>query len=658
MRVGVFICWCGSNIKNMVDVEKVAKEAEKMPGVVFSQDVQYLCSEVGQADISKAIDKYNLDRVVIGACSPRMHEITFQRLLESKGLNPYYVEIANIREQCSWVHTDKDKATIKATELVKKAVAKSYHSIPLSSELLGVNKRALVIGGGIAGIQAALDIADAGYTVDLVEQQSSIGGRMAQFDKTFPTLDCSACILTPKMVEAATHENINLYTYSEIEDVAGYVGNFKIKIRQKAKSVKMDKCNGCGDCVAKCPKKVANEFDVGKSQRKAIYTLFPQAVPNKPVIDRENCIYYKTGKCGLCQKICPTGAIDYNDEDQIIEKEYGAIIVATGFDVKDPKDLSEYHYGNHPDVITSLELERLLNASGPTSGKVIRPSNGKTPNKIVFVQCVGSRDRNKGNPYCSKVCCLYTAKHTLLLNEKFPETESYVFNIDVRTGGKGYEEFYERARHKGAKYLRGQVSKIEPLNDENNRLLVRGYDSSLGEQVEIEADLVVLATSIEPKPDFKRISSLLSISSDQDGFFSEAHPKLRPVETQAQGIYLAGVCQGPKDIPEAVSQASAAASKAIILFNKGQVKSVPTTAIVNKDVCSGCMQCKPVCPYEAIGIDYIVERAHGKEVKRPVASINRALCQGCGACAGLCRSGAMDVGGFTSKQIMAEVDSL
>ncbi|OWZ84344.1 CoB--CoM heterodisulfide reductase iron-sulfur subunit A family protein [Natranaerobius trueperi] len=658
MRIGVFICWCGSNIKNMVDVEKVAEEVKSMPRVVYSQDVQYLCSEVGQADISKAIDEHNLDRVVIGACSPRMHETTFQKLLEGKGLNPYYVEIANIREQCSWVHSDKEKATEKALELVKKAVAKSYYSIPLSSDLLEVNKKALVVGGGIAGIQAALDIADAGYPVDLVEREPSIGGRMAQFDKTFPTLDCSACILTPKMVEAATHENINLYTYSEIEDVSGYVGNFKVKIKQKAKSVKADKCNGCGDCIEKCPKKVANEFDEGSSKRKAIYTLFPQAVPNKPVIDRDNCIYFEKGKCGVCQKICPTGAIDYEEQDEIIESEYGAIIAATGFDVKKPNDLAEYHYGNHPDVITSLDLERMLNASGPTEGKVVRPSTGNTPKKIVFIQCVGSRDRNKGNPYCSKVCCLYTAKHTLLLNEKFPGTESYVFNIDVRTAGKGYEEFYERARQKGANYLRGQVSKVEPLEDEDNRLLVRGYDSSLGEQVEIEADLVVLATSIEPKADSGDMAKLLGISSNEDGFFSEAHPKLKPVETQSQGIYLAGVCQGPKDIPETVSQASGASAKAITLFNKGQVESVPTTAVVNKDICSGCMQCKPVCPYEAISQEYVVEKVAGKQVKRPVASINRALCQGCGACAGLCRSGAMDLGGFTSRQLMAEVDIL
>jgi len=460
------------------------------------------------------------------------------------------------------------------------------------------------------------------------------------------------------MVEAATHENITLHTYSKIEGVSGYVGNFKVTIRKRATSVDMDLCNGCGDCIAKCPKKVDNEFDQGQSKRKAIYTLFPQAVPNKPVLDRENCIYFKTGKCGLCKKVCTKGAIDYEIQDEIIEKEYGAIVVATGFDLNRPYHLGEYHYGQHPDVITSLDLERMLNASGPTNGKLIRPSNGKEPKRIVFIQCVGSRDKHNGNPYCSKVCCLYTAKHTLLLNEKFPNTESYVFYIDIRTAGKNYEEFYEKAREKGANYLRGQVSKVEALGDEDNRLLVRGFDGSLGEQLEIEADLVVLATSIEAKKDAKKIGSMLGISSDGNGFYSEAHAKLRPFETQTQGVFLAGVCQGPKDIPEAVTQASGAAAKAIIMFNKGKVKSVPTTAFVNKDICSGCMQCKPVCPYEAISQDYVTEKVGGKSIQRVVASVNRALCQGCGACAGLCRSSAMDIGGFTSRQLLAEVDSI
>ncbi len=658
MRIGVFICWCGSNISSTVDVGRVAQEMGELPQVAYSNDVQYLCSEVGQSEIGRAIDEHKLDRVVIGACSPRMHEATFQQLLISKGLNPYYLEIANLREHCAWVHSNRAKATAKAIDLVKKAIAKVRHAIPLHSEQLGVNKRALVIGGGIAGIQAAIDIADAGYPVDLLEREPSIGGKMAQFDKTFPTLDCSACILTPKMVEAASHEKITLHTYSQVEDVAGYVGNFRVTIRKRATSVNPDLCNGCGLCVSKCPKRVDNEFDQGQSKRKAIYTLFPQAVPNKPVIDRDHCIYFQTGKCGLCKQVCTAGAIDYQLQDQVIEREYGAIIVATGFDLQRPTELGEYYYGQHPDVITSLELERMLNASGPTNGKLIRPSSGQQPQRVVFIQCVGSRDRNQGNPYCSKVCCMYTAKHALLLGEKFPDVESYICYIDVRTAGKNYEEFYENARLHGAKYLRGQVSKVEPLGDEGNRLLVRGFDGSLGEQIEIEADLVVLATSIQPQADAKQLGSMLGITSDRNGFYTEAHAKLKPFETQTQGVYLAGVCQGPKDIPESVTQASGAAAKAIIMFNKGQVKSVPTTAIVDQALCSGCMQCQPVCPYEAITKEFVSERVGGQTRQRAVAAVNRALCQGCGACAGLCRSGAMDIGGFTSRQLLAEVDSL
>ncbi|MBT9136128.1 MAG: Electron transport complex subunit RsxB [Firmicutes bacterium] len=658
MRIGVFVCWCGSNIKNTVDVEQVAQEIRMLPHVVYSSDVQYLCSEVGQSEIGRTIDEYKLDRVVIGACSPRMHESTFQQVMIQKGLNPYYVEIANLREHCSWVHTDKEKATQKAVDLVRMAVAKTRHAIPLYSEQLGVTKRPLVIGGGIAGIQAAIDIADAGYPVDLLERESSIGGKMAQFDKTFPTLDCSACILTPKMVEAATHQNITLYTSSEVEGVSGYVGNFNVTIRKRATSVNPELCNGCGECITKCPKKVDNEFDQGQSKRKAIYTLFPQAVPNKPVVDRENCIYFKTGKCGLCKRVCTTGAIDFEMQDIVTERAYGAIIVATGFDLNKPTHLGEYHYGQHPDVITSLDLERMLNASGPTSGKVIRPSSGQKPKRVVFIQCVGSRDKHKGNPYCSKVCCLYTAKHAILLREKFPDMESYIFYIDVRAAGKNYEEFYETARQQGAKYLRGQVSKVEAMGDAENRLLVRGFDGSLGEQVEIEADLVVLATSMEPKANAKELGRMLGISSDQNRFYTEAHAKLKPFETQTRGVYLAGVCQGPKDIPEAVTQASGAAVKAIIMFNKGQVTSVPTTAIVNQTLCSGCMQCKPVCPYAAISKEYVAERVGVQTRQRAVATVNRALCQGCGACVGLCRSGSMDIGGFTSLQLLAEVDSL
>ncbi len=655
MRIGVFICWCGTNIKKTVDVEKVAEEIKSMPRVVFSQDVQYLCSEVGQREISEAIDEYQLDRIVVGSCSPRMHEPTFQKLIEKKGLNPYFLEIANIREQCSWVHPNKQEATKKALELMKKAVAKIYYAVPLHPEPLSITKRALVVGGGIAGIQAALDIAEAGYPVDLVEKEQSIGGRMAQLDKTFPTLDCSACILTPKMVEVANHPNINLINFAEVEEVGGYVGNFQVKIRQKAKSIHYDDCTGCGICMEKCPQKVTNEFDEGTGQRKAVYTMFPQAVPNKPVIDRENCRQFQGKQCGVCQKLCPVDAVDYEQEDEILEEEYGAIVTATGFDVMKPHELSEFGYGESPDILTSIEFERLLNASGPTGGEVLRPSDGKPPHNVVFIQCVGSRDNSKGNPHCSKICCMYTTKHTVLLKEKLPQSQSYVFYIDVRTGGKDYEEFYERARRQGTTFFRGQVSRVDP---HNGKLLVRGYESSLGELIEIAADMVVLATSSQPKAEAAETARTLGLAADSIGFYSEAHPKLRPVETQAQGLFLAGACQGPKDIPEAVAQASGAASKAISLLNHDEIMSIATTAMVDQEICSGCMQCESVCPYEAITKDYITEKRNGVEYQRVVAYVNRALCQGCGACAGACKSGAMDLGGFTDRQLLAEVDSL
>ncbi|UMZ75461.1 CoB--CoM heterodisulfide reductase iron-sulfur subunit A family protein [Natranaerofaba carboxydovora] len=655
MRIGVFICWCGSNIAGTVDVESLSEKAKFLPDVYYSEDVKYMCSEIGQESIKKAIKEQKLERVVIGSCSPRMHEETFQEVLKDSGLNPYYVEIANLREQCSWVHDEGEETTQKAFELVEKAVAKIRFAKPLTTETLPVTKRALVVGGGIAGIQSALDIAEAGYEVDLVENTPSLGGRMAQLDKTFPTLDCSACILTPKMVEASSHPNIRLLTYAEIEDVSGFVGNFDIKIRQKAKSIDHDKCTGCGDCTEKCPAKIDNEFEEDKEIRKAVYTPFPQAVPNKPVIDRDNCRYFQKGKCKVCQKVCPAEAVDYEQEDEIIEERYGGVILATGFDQLKPEGWEEFGYGAHPDVITSLELERMFNSSGPTGGKVVCPSTGREPKRVVFIQCVGSRDKNKGNAYCSKVCCLYTAKHTLLLKEKLPDTESFVFYIDIRTAGKSYEEFYERARSTGAKYLKGHVSKVET---DGKELLVRSYDNSIGEQIEVEADLVVLASAIKAKGTTEGLAQMFGATGDKDGFLSEAHPKLKPVETQTAGVFLAGACQGPNDIPDTVGQAGAAASKIIGLFNRGEVESLPTTAEVDASICSGCLKCEPVCPVGAISSEQIEEKVPGGVVTRQVAGVNNALCRGCGACTAACRNGAMNLKGYTHRELLAEVDNL
>ena len=659
-KIGVFVCWCGSNIAGTVDVEAVAEALKSVPGVVYSVSYQYMCSAAGQKMITDAIHEYKLDGIVVASCSPRMHENTFRKTAEAAGLNPYMVEIANIREQCSWIHKDKEEGTKKAIVLAKTAVAKLKNDKPLQAGTSQVTKRALVIGGGIAGIQTALDVADAGYEVDIVEQRPTIGGRMAQLDKTFPTLDCSACILTPKMVEASQNEKINIISYAKVEKVSGFVGSFKATIRKKARFVDETKCTGCSLCMQKCPsKKGKDEFNMNMNNRPAIYIPFAQAIPNVAVIDPEQCIKLKTGKCGLCEKVCAAGAINYKMEDELIEREYGAIVVATGFKPIDPSPLNEYGYAENADVVTSLELERLMNAAGPTKGTLLRPSDGKHPHEIVFIQCVGSRcDENteRGKPYCSKICCMYTAKHAMLIRDKYPDTNVHVFYIDVRTPGKNFDEFYRRAVEQyGVDYIKGMVGKVAK---EGDKLMVRGSDLINNQQVEIAADLVVLATAIEPDPSARSIGTMLTASMDTNDFFTEAHAKLRPVESPTAGIFLSGVAQGPKDVPETVAQASAAASKVIGFLAKDHLVTNPCVAESNELMCNGCSQCEKVCPYGAI--TYVEKEVRGPGVRevRRVAQVNPAVCQGCGACTVTCPSGAMDLKGFSNKQIMAEVDQI
>ncbi len=658
-RIGVFVCHCGSNVAATVDVKKVVEMALQEQGVVHAEDYPYMCSEAGQSRIAEAIRDKNLNGIVVCSCSPRMHEATFRKCAEKCGLNPYLVEIANIREHCSWIHKDMQEATEKAVILMRAAVAKAHLNAPLLAGESAVTKRALVIGGGIAGIQTAIDIADAGYQVDIVEKMPSIGGRMSQLDKTFPTLDCSACILTPKMVEAASHENITIYTYSEVEKVSGFVGNFTVDIRKKARYVDMDKCTGCGICQEKCPsKKPLNEFNRGLNTRTAIYTPFAQAIPNVPVIDAQNCIKLKTGKCGICEKFCQAGAIDYTQTDKIISQQYGAIVVATGFDTIKLDRYGEYAYQESKDVITSLELERIMNAAGPTKGHLERLSDGKAPKEIVFIQCVGSRcSDDRGKPYCSKICCMYTAKHAMLIRDKYPDTNVTVFYIDVRTPGKNFDEFYRRAvEDYGVNYVKGQVGKVAPQPD--GSLLVHGVDLLENKQILKKADMVVLATAIEPNPDVRKIATMLTASIDTNNFLTEAHPKLRPVESPTAGVFLSGVCQGPKDIPETVAQAGAAAVKVIGLLAKDTLKTNPCTAKADELRCNGCSQCANVCPYGAISYETKQVNDHGIREDRRIAVVNSALCQGCGACTVTCPSGAMDLQGFSNRQILAEVDAI
>ena len=573
------------------------------------------------------------------------------------------LEVANIREQCSWVHKDMATATEKAIALMQAAVAKVTLNTPLTAGTTPVTKRALVIGGGIAGMQTALDIADAGYEVDIVEAKPTIGGKMAQLDKTFPTLDCSSCIVTPKMVEVGQHEKIHIYSYSEVTQIKGFVGNFNVTIKRKARYVDEAKCTGCGACTEKCPsRKAPNEFNMGLNNRTAVYIPFAQAVPKVATIDPEYCIKLTKGKCGACAKICEAGAINYEAKDEYIEVEYGAIVAATGFEMIDVSPYDEYAYTQSPDVVTSLEYERLMNAAGPTGGHLLRPSDGKEPKTIVFIQCVGSREscssgEMRGKPYCSKVCCMYTAKHAMLTKDHYPDTDIYVFYLDVPTPGKNFDEFYRRAVEQyGVHYIKGAVGKVTP---EGGKLKVQASDLILNEQLHIDADMVVLAGAIEPNKSARPLATMLTASMDTNDFFTEAHPKLRPVESPTAGVFLSGMCQGPKDIPETVAQAGAAASKVIGLLAKDHLVGNPCVAHSDEWMCNGCSQCETVCPYGAITYEEKEFRMPDRTTKvRRVAQVNPAVCQGCGACTVTCPSGAMDLNGFSNAEIMAEVDAL
>jgi len=660
-RIGVFVCHCGTNIAGTVDVKAVAAALQHEPGVVISTEYQYMCSQAGQELIKNAIKEHKLTGIVVCSCSPRMHEATFRKTAAAAGLNPYMVEIANIREQCSWVHKEMPIGTEKAIILGKAAIAKVNLNAPLTPGESPVTKRALVIGGGIAGIQTALDIADAGFPVDIVETKPTIGGKMAQLDKTFPTLDCAACILTPKMVDVAQNENIRIFSYSEVTEVGGFVGNFDVTIKRKARYVKEDVCTGCGLCTEKCPqKKVPNEFNLGMDNRRAIYIPFAQAVPKVATIDPQHCTMLKSGKCGVCSKVCTVGAIDYQAKDEFIQEKYGAIVVATGFNPISMEKFDEFAYSQSKDVITSLELERLMNAAGPTGGTLLRPSDGEHPHTIVMVQCVGSRCdacAEKGKEYCSKICCMYTAKHAMLIRDKYPDTDVYVFYIDVRTPGKNFDEFYRRAVEEyGVHYIKGMVGKVSP---ENGKLKVQASDLIAGKQLHIDADLVVLAAAIEPDKSARPLATMLTASMDTNDFFTEAHPKLRPVESPTAGVFLSGACQGPKDIPETVSQAGAAASKVIGLLAKDKLTGNPCVAHSDEWMCNGCSTCEKVCPYGAITYQNKEFRMPDRTTKiRRIAVVNEAVCQGCGCCTVACMSGAMDLRGFANKQIMAEVDAI
>jgi heterodisulfide reductase subunit A len=655
-RIGVFICHCGINIAQTVDVEALTKYAKSLEDVVVAKDYKYMCSDSGANLIKDSIKKYKLDGVVVASCSPRMHEHTFRDVVNEGGINPFRLEIVNIREQCSWAHTDREKATEKAKSLVRSGVAKARLLEDLQPATVSVTPQAMVIGGGIAGIQASLELANQGFKVYLIEREPSIGGRMAQLDKTFPTLDCSSCILTPKMMEVAHHPNIELYTYAEVIGIEGSVGNFRVSVKKKPRYVDMDACTGCGECTLACRLKgrISNEFEMGMGKRGAIYLPFPQAIPLKCTIDADHCLFLTRGKCGnapACQEACEPRAIDFNQKEEILELSVGAVIVATGYDLLNAEALYEYGYARSPDVITSLELERLISSSGPTRGEILRPSDKKKPKSVTFILCAGSRDETQCT-WCCRIGCMSALKQVYLLREKLgPDMELNVCYTDIRSFGKGYEEFYRNIRGLPTNMFRGRPSEVRLAGDHQK---IDVFDTITNKLFEVTSDLVVLVPALVPRFDAGNLARLLHLNQSIDGFFLEGHPKLRPMDTFVNGIFIAGCCQSPKDIQDSVSQASGAASRAATILAKSTIDAEPITAIVDEDLCTGCKVCISVCPYSAI--ESIQEKREGKTVTH--AHVNEVLCMGCGSCVACCPSGAMQQRGFKEKQLLPMIDEM
>jgi len=656
VRIGVYVCHCGTNIAGVIDVAALAQWAEELPGVVLARDYKYMCSDPGQELVKRDILEFNLNRIVVAACSPNLHEATFRRAAEDAGLNRFLVQMANIREQVAWVTEDRAAAFQKAQAHLGAAVRRVAGHEALDRQFVPITARAMVVGGGIAGIEAALTLADAGKEVILVEREPSIGGHMAMFDKTFPTLDCAACILTPKMTAVKLHRNIKLLTYSTVESVEGSVGSYRVKVRRRPRYIDENLCVGCMMCIDGCAftrPKFPNAFDQGLGMRKPVWVPFPQAVPPVPVVDPEVCLQLARGKCKQgCVAACgERNAFRFDDVEKIEEYQVGAIIVTTGFKAFDPSVIPYYGYGKYPNVYTSLEVERLLNAGGPTGGKLVL-RDGSTPKRVGIIHCVGSRDRNY-HAYCSRVCCMYALKFAHLVREK---TEAEVFNcyIDMRTPGKGFEEFYNRVQNEGAHFIRGKVADIAPAqpgadgSTAQGGLVMQVDDTLLGQIRKVPVDMVILAVALEPQPDAEDVRRVFGISCSSEGFFLEKHPKLAPVNTANDGVFLAGACQGPKDIPDTVAQADAAAAKALALIDAGQIELEPNTAWIDEKMCSGCRTCIGLCPYKAITANE----------EKKIAVVDPALCKGCGTCVAACPSGAAQQNLFTDEQVLEEIEGL
>ncbi|RLI20777.1 hypothetical protein DRO45_03280, partial [Candidatus Bathyarchaeota archaeon] len=638
IRIGVYICHCGGNISDTVDVEKVKEAVSKLDNVKIVETVDYLCSTQGQSLIKSGIKDYGINRVVVASCSLYLHLGTFRRAVSEAGLNPYLLEMVNIREHCSWVHDNIEQATKKAIDIVRGAVNRVRHLEVLHPIKTKVKKEVLVIGGGISGIQAALEMADKGYQVYLVERNPCIGGHMAQLSETFPTLDCSYCILAPRMVSVSQHPRIKIITMAEPVALEGMPGDYTVTIRVKPRYVDIEKCTGCDECTKVCPVEVPDEFNLGLTWRKAIYIPYPQGTPRAYVIDTDNCLGLAPIACGKCIEVCDPGAINYDMQPEEIKLNVGAIILATGYEQISPNDFGEYSYGTHPDIVTNLQFERIMHLGFK------KPSDGRLPKKVAFVLCVGSRAlQERAKEYCCKIGCMVAIKQAIMLKKAIPNVEPWIFYQDIRADGKGYEEFYARAREQGVKFVRGLAARVLPTND---GLIVKAEDTIAGMPVEEKFDMVVLSMGITPRPDTEELAKIFGLHTGPDGFFMERHYKLNPVDSAKEGIFVSGCALGPKDIRESVEEGMAAASRAATFIGQGELEVSPEVPVIDRGKCDLCGKCVEICPTKAITI------------KDSSISVTPIACINCGACVPACPKDAIDQNNFREKQLIAQVQGV
>jgi heterodisulfide reductase subunit A len=631
-KIGVWVCECGGNIGDVVDVQSVTDSLKSE--VTHVEQNRFLCSNPSLEEIKSVFREQGLNRIVLACCTPNMHNETFKSNLGEAGLNPALIEIVNIREQCSWVHKDDHEgATEKAIDLIKGSIERISNSAALESKTMDVSKEVLVIGGGVAGITASLRMAEFGIKVHLVEKNPSIGGHMIQFPKVFPTMDCSQCILTPKMSSVNQNQNINLLSYAEVTDISGVPGDFTVNVRLKPRGVDVERCIGCGTCSSVCPTDAASEYDENLGTRKAIYIPFPQSVPSVYTIDFNSCI-----RCQMCVNACPPHCIDIDDPGSEVKLNVGAIVMATGFELFDLSGLTHYGYGKIPNVITSLEMERILDVNGPTGSRIVVPDTEEEVKSIAYVLCAGSRDTEVGKAHCSRVCCLYALKQTQLLRDR--GVEVWVHYIDIRAPGRRYEEFYRTTQEKGAFFVKGKVTEIIPSG---KKVLVRGEDMMINRMVENSVDLVVLCPPIVTSEDTLKLAEMLRIPVDEDQFILEKHPKLDPVATKRDGIFAAGTVIGPKDVQSSTAEAEGAAMKVVNFLSNERVIASNKAYLASSELCDGCGECIDVCPEFAI-----------KLVDNQLI-INDIMCSGCGACIPSCPSDALDQQGLTDTQLKAQI---